>query len=246
MADPAAPGGGPAGEGEALRKVRVHKVRARAPVAVSQSGRAAAAMDARIAEIVPGLAELSLGPTDKAGARAAAAELRASRLAAESALAKELLELDDIYDFSQPHPVDSARPAGPWSQKLKPKARSIKLSPYQYEMINYQRMLLRKNIWYYRDRMSVPRGPCPLHVLKDCWVQGVIDENTLVWGQGLIDWLPMRNVKLLVAQVRTPEVRFGAWVKRTFSLKPALERIREGRREARNPEQQSQQVERMR
>jgi hypothetical protein len=29
----------------------------------------------------------------------------------------------------------------------------------------------------------VPRGPCPLHVLKDCWVQGVIDENTLVWGQ---------------------------------------------------------------
>lgn len=53
--------------------------------------------------------------------------------------------------------------------------------------------------------MSVPRGPCPLHVLKDAWVQGVIDENTLVWGQGLIDWLPMRNVKLLVAQVRTPE-----------------------------------------
>lgn len=60
--------------------------------------------------------------------------------------------------------------------------------------------------------MSVPRGPCPLHVLKDCWVQGTIDENTLVWGQGLIDWLPMRNIKLLVAQVRTPEgklLRFG-------------------------------------
>jgi hypothetical protein len=36
-------------------------------------------------------------------------------------------------------------------------------------------------------------------------LQGVVDENTLVWGQGLIDWLPMRNVKLLVAQVRTPE-----------------------------------------
>jgi hypothetical protein len=34
-----------------------------------------------------------------------------------------------------------------------------------------------------RDRMSVPRGPCPLHVLKDCWVQGIVDENTLVWGQ---------------------------------------------------------------
>jgi hypothetical protein len=41
-------------------------------------------------------------------------------------------------------------------------------------------------------------------------LQGVVDENTLVWGQGLIDWLPMRNVKLLVAQVRTPE---GEWTR---------------------------------
>jgi len=41
----------------------------------------------------------------------------------------------------------------------------------------------------FRDRMSVPRGPCPLHVLKDCWVQGVVDENTLVWGQvGGVVW----------------------------------------------------------
>ena len=41
-------------------------------------------------------------------------------------------------------------------------------------------------------------------------------------------------------------VRLGAWVKRTFSLKPALERIRENRKEQRNPEHLSQQVERMR
>jgi len=41
-------------------------------------------------------------------------------------------------------------------------------------------------------------------------------------------------------------VRFGAWVKRNFSLKPALERIREGRTEARNPEKLTMQVERMR
>jgi hypothetical protein len=42
-------------------------------------------------------------------------------------------------------------------------------------------------------------------VLKDCWVQGVIDENTLVWGQGLYDWLPAKNVKLLLPLIRTPE-----------------------------------------
>jgi hypothetical protein len=33
----------------------------------------------------------------------------------------------------------------------------VQLSHYQAEMINYQRMLLRKNIWYYRDRMNNPR-----------------------------------------------------------------------------------------
>ena len=35
--------------------------------------------------------------------------------------------------------------------------------------------------------------------------QGVVDENTLVWGQGLYDWLPMKNVKLLLPMIRTPE-----------------------------------------
>ena len=42
-------------------------------------------------------------------------------------------------------------------------------------------------------------------MLRECWVHGIIDENTLVWGQGLVDWLPIRNVRTLVAQIRTPE-----------------------------------------
>jgi GYF domain 2 len=45
-------------------------------------------------------------------------------------------------------------------------------------------------------------------VLRECWVHGIIDENTLVWGQGLVDWLPIRNVRTLVAQIRTPEGAF--------------------------------------
>ena len=39
----------------------------------------------------------------------------------------------------------------------------------------------------------------------DAQVHGVIDENTLIWGQGLMDWLPVRNVRTLVPQIRTPE-----------------------------------------
>ena len=58
---------------------------------------------------------------------------------------------------------------------------------------------------YYRDRMSVPRGPCNVAVLRECWVQGVVDEHTLVWGQGLGDWLPVRNIRTLVPQIRTFE-----------------------------------------
>jgi GYF domain 2 len=133
---------------------------------------------------------------------------------------------------------------------------------YERQIVDYVREATRKNIWYYRDRMSVPRGPCPLpvkhcsavirspnagagflpettrtkqhfkshlyvqcdcrctpcrvyqghhhnmlhqQVLRECWVHGIIDENTLVWGQGLVDWLPIRNVRTLVAQIRTPE-----------------------------------------
>lgn len=101
-----------------------------------------------------------------------------------------------------------------------------------------------------RDRMSSPRGPCSLPVLREAWTQGVIDENTLVWGQvrrtcphsrgaepqlifkpshsctacnsiphsrlaycprlcllvqGLADWLPVKNVRTLVPQIRTVE-----------------------------------------
>jgi hypothetical protein len=189
-------------DGELQKKVRVRKMRG-PPTAVPEH--IAQRMDRRVAEIIPGLADLSLPDSLAAGAQQTAKELRIERLRKEQEVANELAELQDLYNFNKPHPVDQQLPTGPWTQQLRPTPRRIVLSQYQTEMINYQRMLLRKNIWYYRDRLNVPRGPCPLHVLKDCWVQGVIDENTLVWGHGLYDWLPARNVKLLLPMIRTPE-----------------------------------------
>ena len=41
-------------------------------------------------------------------------------------------------------------------------------------------------------------------------LQGCIDENTLVWGQGLFDWLPAKNIKLLLPMIRTPEGECGS------------------------------------
>jgi hypothetical protein len=60
-------------------------------------------------------------------------------------------------------------------------------------------------------------------------VNGIIDENTLVWGQGLADWLPVKNVRTLVPQIRTVEVQVATWLKKTFALKPALNQIRKER-----------------
>jgi GYF domain 2 len=72
-------------------------------------------------------------------------------------------------------------------------------------LINYVRMATKKNVWYYRDRCGVARGPAPLPTLKEAWVHGLIDEHTMVWGQGLADFLPIKNVRTLVPQIRTPE-----------------------------------------
>ena len=41
--------------------------------------------------------------------------------------------------------------------------------------------------------------------LRDCWSSGVIDENTLMWGQGLADWVPAKNVNMLIPQIRNFE-----------------------------------------
>lgn len=72
-------------------------------------------------------------------------------------------------------------------------------------LINYVRTATKKNLWYYRDRCGVARGPAPLPTLKEAWVHGLVDEYTLVWGQGLVDFLPIKNVRTLTAQIRTPE-----------------------------------------
>lgn len=111
--------------------------------------------------------------------------------------------------------------------------KDYKLNRPQKDMWWQAKTYLQKNIWYYRDRMNVPRGPCDLPTLKECWVHGIIDDQTLVWGQGLVDFLPVRNVRTLIGQIRTPEVRFAAWVKKNIALKPALKRIRQERAEHR-------------
>jgi hypothetical protein len=125
-------------------------------------------MDQRISEIIPGLSDLSLSTSALSGARETAREIRMQRQRQEQQQAAELLELDDIYDFSKRNPVDTQLPQGTWTQKVKPAAKKIVLSPYQYEMINYQRMLMRKNIWYYRCVCYCSCCFCCIHSSRRC------------------------------------------------------------------------------
>lgn len=73
------------------------------------------------------------------------------------------------------------------------------------QQIDYVLEITKKNVWYYRDRLSVPRGPCTMPVLREAWVNGVIDGNTLIWGHGFMEWLPIKNIRTLVMQIRIPE-----------------------------------------
>lgn len=241
-------------QGLPFKKVRIHKVKGKRPTADSGYDDL---LDRRIAEIVPGLADLSLADTKAmtTESRKTAKDVREAfnrkfesvqrQQRKEAQIIAENLELKEIFDFTKPHPVDNLPPPEGWVQKQRPTPKKVRLSWYQQNMVQYLRFLQSKNIWYYRDRMNVARGPCPAHVLRECWVHGVIDENTLVWGQGLFDWLPVKNVKLLIPTIRTVEVQIGAWLKKTLSLKPALNFMRKERANERNPDAYTSQVDRM-
>ena len=45
-------------------------------------------------------------------------------------------------------------------------------------------------------------------------------------GETLYDWLPIRNVRTLTAQIRTPEVRVATFLKKHLFLNPAIKALR--------------------
>ena len=170
--------------------------------------------------------------------------------------------------------VYPARRRAPWERKRP------KLTHYERMLYNSIISISWQNVWYYRDRMNVPRGPCQLPVLRQvgrrrfflfalssvleltlsplslsmafslclrsqAWTNGLVDENTLVWGQGLLDWIPAKNVTTLVAQVRTPEVRLATWLKKKMAIEPQYRRVRKQREKEGKGKTKSTQVEKM-
>lgn len=104
----------------------------------------------------------------------------------------------------------------PWSAKYElPWYKTITAKDRESYVFRDQwaRRHMRRNMWYYKDRMGVSRGPASVHTLRSCWRNGFIDQDTLIWGSGLMDFLPVKNVRTLVAQIRTPEGMRGATAK---------------------------------
>mmetsp|Transcript_23476 Transcript_23476/g.32758 ORF Transcript_23476/g.32758 Transcript_23476/m.32758 type:complete len:146 (+) Transcript_23476:1902-2339(+) len=102
-----------------------------------------------------------------------------------------------------------------------------KMTLNQKSQIQYIKTAIKENIWYYRDRINVPRGPCDINTLRICWINGLIDQNTLVWGQGLDRWIPIKNVRCLIICIRIPEVQFATILKKELVIKPALNHSRD-------------------
>merc|ERR1719265_1321742 len=90
----------------------------------------------------------------------------------------------------------------------------------------WKNAVIARNVWYYRDRLSTPRGPCTLPVLRESWAKGFIDDKTLIWGNGCIDWIPIRNIALLSSAIRTPEVQLATWLKKKLVLTGKLVQVR--------------------
>lgn len=109
--------------------------------------------------------------------------------------------------------------------------RAKKIMEEEAEQTRFCFKALEDNIWYYRDRAGLPRGPCPLSVMRACWVNGIVDHNTLVWGQGLEAWYPVSNVVGLIANIQTFDVLLFKWMHDKLILNPRLESIRNARKD---------------
>jgi hypothetical protein len=126
---------------DAVRKVRIHKIkRQNISEAISNSSarQDAAALDRKVAELIPGIADLGLSSAGPSTQRPASAFV--SR---QKALEQELQEMADIYDLDRPNPVDVPEPAqaSTWKQTMRPTPKRIVLSQYQVLLFCSKRML---------------------------------------------------------------------------------------------------------
>jgi hypothetical protein len=49
-------------------------------------------------------------------------------------------------------------------------------------------------LWYYLDSKRDPVGPLPFTALQERLYRGLIERNTLIWHEGLKDWISLSEI----------------------------------------------------
>ena len=64
-----------------------------------------------------------------------------------------------------------------------------------------------------------------IETVKKCYINGVVDQHTLFWGNGLGDWVPLRNLRGMGDCLNDPKTRFLKFIVNRF-VYPVAERRR--------------------
>ena len=60
-----------------------------------------------------------------------------------------------------------------------------------------------------------------IDVLRKAYIGGIVDGNTLMWGNGLGHWVPLRNIRGMDGNLTNPKVLFLKWIHDTFIVTKA-------------------------
>ena len=64
-----------------------------------------------------------------------------------------------------------------------------------------------------------------IETVKKCYINGVVDQHTHFWGNGLGDWVPLRNLRGMGDCLNDPKTRFLKFIVNRF-VYPVAERRR--------------------
>ena len=65
-----------------------------------------------------------------------------------------------------------------------------------------------------------------METLKKCYVNGIVDQHTLMWGDGLGDWIPLRNIRGMNHALDDPRTRFARFIVNRFAFPKADRRAK--------------------
>jgi hypothetical protein len=54
--------------------------------------------------------------------------------------------------------------------------------------------------------------------VRKCYANGIVDQHTLFWGNGLGDWVPLRNIRGMSASLNDPKTKFVKFLVDTFAF----------------------------